>query len=279
MTSHLRLLHRLKRGLRVVHFNWPYYLLSGFITFVILAVSPLLPRFLEPAVCAAVFCMIFWSLGSIIASCWIYGFSGLYGYRALQSILPDKSLRWANLHAGLNEAGCDLRRMFGDGINLDVFDPILMTAGSLRRARKKAILNHSCDPRSLPIASRSLDAVFVIFTAHEIRDKDACDAFFSEVRRVLCAGGLLVLIEHVRDLPNFLAFGPGFLHFQPDRRWIHPRPGFEMSRRFRITPFVQIYVFREVSHDIADGDSSLGSFPARSGGSARRFSAAVSVEG
>jgi hypothetical protein len=54
-----------------------------------------------------------------------------------------------------------------------------------------------------------------------------------------------VLVEHSRDWANFLAFGPGFLHFFTERAWRHAAEAASLSIRMHrtITPFVHVFVF------------------------------------
>jgi hypothetical protein len=69
----------------------------------------------------------------------------------------------------------------------------------------------------------------------------------TEVRRVLTPGGYVVLVEHVRDLANFMVFGPGFLHFLPAGEYRHlaSMTGLEVIREVRMTPFVRILLLRK----------------------------------
>jgi hypothetical protein len=53
-------------------------------------------------------------------------------------------------------------------------------------------------------------------------------------------------MEHARDSWNFLAFGPGFLHFFPQRAWRQAarQAGLEVRTEFAMTPFVHVFVMR-----------------------------------
>jgi len=53
----------------------------------------------------------------------------------------------------------------------------------------------------------------------------------------------------LRAVVNFLAFGPGFLHFHSRRTWARcfSRTRFDIHREFPITPFVRVFVLRRLT--------------------------------
>ncbi|MDB6016951.1 MAG: Methyltransferase type 11 [Pedosphaera sp.] len=194
----------------------------------------------------------FWMIFSLVVSHWVYDCSKIYHWTWLAETLPQPPRHWANIHAGLDESSPALHRLFPGtaGTILDIFDSREMTEPSIAAARSQTtnpLSATSADFRSLPLAVSGMDAVFLIFAAHEIRRADSRRQFFMELSRALKPSGCVVLVEHLRDWPNFLAFGPGFLHFHSRRTWLQTarQAGFAIRQEFSITPFVRIFVLQK----------------------------------
>jgi ubiquinone/menaquinone biosynthesis C-methylase UbiE len=131
--------------------------------------------------------------------------------------------------------------------NWDIFDSTTMTEPSIIRARsiRRSDKNASwADFRALPGEDKSFDTVFAMFVLHEIRDNGDRAKCLREVARCLSDDGRLVIVEHLRDLANSVAFGPGFLHFLPRSTWLEAcaSAGFTVEREASLTPFVRVFV-------------------------------------
>ena len=163
---------------------------------------------------------------------------------------PARPARWLNLHAGLDESTPALRRLLGgSGRTFDIYRADAMPERSIARARRRAATDATTQPAdfaNLPVESGSVDAAFLLFAAHELRDARDRLALFLELRRALRPGGRVFLCEHLRDAWNFAAFGPGFLHFLPRAAWtrVAAESRFDVEREFAITPFVRAFVLR-----------------------------------
>jgi SAM-dependent methyltransferase len=130
---------------------------------------------------------------------------------------------------------------------LDHFDPQWMTEPSIRRARLR------CPPAegtisapfdAWPTPSASTDLVIGMLAIHELRSEAERARWFTQARRALRPGGRVVIAEHVRDAANFLAFGPGALHFHSPSSWQRSWEAASLRARdeFRVTPWVRIFV-------------------------------------
>jgi len=239
--------------LQILRYNQPVFAKTGMAALAaILAVVLLpMPRFVAVLATAATAAALLWSASSLLVSHWIYDRSPLREWDWLAGLFPAPPRRWTSLHAGLDETFGALARIFPAeaGTVLDIYDPVEMTEPSIARARRLS-LDRSAKPadfRSLPLPDGSQDAVFLIFAVHELRRPESRLRLFQEIARVLAPGGRAVLVEHLRDGRNFLAFGPGFLHFLPRREWLRvaAAAGLAVREERRVTPFVAVLVLEK----------------------------------
>ena len=196
---------------------------------------------------------LFWLCSSLLVSHYIYDRFPLYDLSWLALSLSKAPGRWVNIHAGLDETSDLLTALFpsSEGKVLDIFDSREMTEPSIEQARRTAPTSVQAIPadwRALPLPDNELDAAFLVFVAHELRRHEARVQLFRELARVLRDGGEVALVEHSRDWANFLAFGPGFLHFFSKRAWMRAADAARLQVRtdFSLTPFVHVFILRRI---------------------------------
>ena len=241
--------------LAILRYNWHFYAASIVALIVIGALLDLfhLPLAIETLLIAAAALTAFWAVSSLFVSYYVYDLEGVTRWNWLPSILAFPPQRWLNIHAGLDPSTLLLAQFFPNTNYqvLDIYDPVEMTEPSIARARTQASRPHtSAQPAltaqldALPIRDHDRDTVFLLFAAHEIRDPIRRTLFFSEAARVLANSGQLLLVEHLRDWRNFVAFGPGFLHFHSRSEWLRVArtAGLTITREDSITPFVRYFL-------------------------------------
>ena len=71
--------------------------------------------------------------------------------------------------------------------------------------------------------------------------------WLKECKRVCKTNAKVVLIEHLRDLPNFLAFSIGFTHFFSKNTWVSDfnKAGFTLDNSLKFTRFMSILTFKK----------------------------------
>jgi SAM-dependent methyltransferase len=240
---------------QIVRYNWGLYALTLLAAILCMTAATLLRS--RPAGIVALLgvTLICWMATSLFASHYIYDRSGLYDFRWMLERLPRQPSTWVSIHCGLDQSSHILLSLFPKAKRrvLDIYDPREMTEPSIARARGSNLVSLEtmrANFRRLPMPTATCDTVFLIFAAHELRNRSSRREFFAEVARVLHASGSVVMMEHLRDLPNFAAFGPGFLHFQSRREWIDVAASAHLAvaNEFSITPFVRVFLLAH-KHD------------------------------
>lgn len=188
---------------------------------------------------------------SLIISAYVYDFSGFYKLNWLDEIEVSKSGKVINIHAGFDETSMLFQQKMPNAelLMYDFYNPKKHTEVSIKRARKaySVIKNtQNVSTKSLPLKDREVDTVFAIFSAHEIRDENEREIFFKELKRIIKPDGQIVLVEHLRDLPNLLAYNVGFFHFMSKTSWykLFNKVDLSVSKKLKCTPFVSIFILK-----------------------------------
>ncbi|MEV7213463.1 methyltransferase domain-containing protein [Kitasatospora cineracea] len=214
----------------VVRYNWPLYAAGGLAAGAGLLLSRRLPRpaaGLARAGAAAAAALL---ASSTAATWWVYDRSELRTFDWLAELLPAGPGEHLVLSSGLDEASRPVAARWPQHPQtvVDLYDPVLMTEGSIRRARRHVPPAPGTLPGRhdrLPVATGSADTVLAVFAAHELRRTGDRHGLFAECARVLRPGGRLVLVEHLRDAANTAVYGPGAQHFFSRQDWLRAAAG------------------------------------------------------
>jgi hypothetical protein len=235
----------------IARFNWPFYFSAAVVMVLsILAIFLFRETWLTVAAILILLGSAYFIFISLGVSHWVYDRSDLYRWKWLTKALEETDRnRMIFCHSGFDD-GSDLLKLETpetEWLVLDHFDPVSMTEASIQRARRWA--PPTAGTLAVPHDCWSIDDgwanVVVGFLAiHEFRSVEERAAWFREAKRCLADHGKIVIVEHQRDLANFLAFGPGVFHFHSARAWRESweRAGLQEVRSFRITPWIQVTV-------------------------------------
>jgi hypothetical protein len=235
----------------IARLNWPYYAAAA--VMLVLSAWGLTQR---PKLELGIICgfalagAVYFLFVSLAISHVIYDRSDLYRWGWLERALRGaKPTGMVFCHCGFDEASRALRERFGNirWLALDHFDETRMTEASIRRARRMFAPAPGTVPAKFdrwPAEAAGADVIFGLLAIHELRSEAEREAWFLEAKRCLTPGGRVVLTEHTRDFANFLAFGPGFVHFHSRASWRRSweRAGFNCLDEFKLTPWIRVFV-------------------------------------
>jgi ubiquinone/menaquinone biosynthesis C-methylase UbiE len=203
--------------------------------------------------------LLFWSIVAsflygltmpLFISAYVYDFSGYYSFQWLEkySVSDSNTNQIININAGFDETSFIIKNHFPKS-NLKVFDfynATQHTEPAIVRARKVSLVypeTQQIKTNSIPLTDKSVDIIFLLSAAHEIRSSDERIRFLKECYRVCKPNGKLIMVEHLRDFPNFLAFSIGFTHFFSRSTWqqAFKQAGFLSFHEEKFTPFISIF--------------------------------------
>lgn len=186
----------------------------------------------------------------LIVSAWVYDFSGYYTFQWLKKIInnSDGVNQIVNINAGFDETSFIIEEKF-PGAEIKVFDfynASRHTEPAIKRARKVSLVYPNTQPiasHSIPLEDKTIDIVFLLSAVHEIRKHDEKVQFLKECHRICKPDGIVIMVEHLRDFPNFLAFSVGFTHFFSRSAWknVFERAGFSSFQETKFTPFMSVF--------------------------------------
>jgi hypothetical protein len=233
----------------IIRFNWHFYVLTIVACCSLYALCFVLrPEFFWIINVATLY-VIATTLVSLIASYYVYDCSGFYELDWMNILNVGEGTKIVNINAGFDETSALLKTKFPKAKLqvFDFYDPIKHTEVSIARARK-AYTPYPNTKRittnDVPLEAESVDLILNIFAAHEIRDKTERIEYFKQLKKQLKCDGQCVVVEHLRDPINFLAYNIGFLHFFSYRQWQSDfkAAGLIVDSEIKITPLVSIFV-------------------------------------
>lgn len=228
----------------IIFFNWHFYLLGVVVLSLIILINYLFPNQNYSLLLTIILIALAPLLVSLLVSFYIYDLSDLYQLNWLEDLNGKKTL---SVNAGFDETSPIIISKYPlTALTVcDFYDPHKHTEVSIRRARKRYPPYPSTIQVSttmLPFPNNNFALSFAILSAHEIRNNKERVQFFLELSRV--TSGQIFVTEHLRNIPNFLAYTIGFFHFYSRKTWINTfeKANLKVIREIKSTPFVTTFI-------------------------------------
>lgn len=236
----------------ILRFNRHLYLMSVGLIFFLFLISHILSDPYLTLVYVLQNLIVVTTLISLVVSFYIYDLSGLYKFDWMNELSIVSGTRIININAGFDETSALLSLKFpsADLTVYDFYNPLKHTEVSIKRARKAYLPFEgtlTISTQLLPLPDHYADYIFLIFSAHEIRDENERNVFFNELKRIIKPDGKIVLLEHLRDVTNFFAYNIGFFHFLPKSSWYDTFKHAELKviKEAKLTPFINRFTLEK----------------------------------
>ena len=233
----------------ILSFNRHFYVF-GLIALTILIASRMIFHWPGPLFWLIIFAFLYGLIMPLIVSAYVYDFSGYYNFNWLKAfqIEDSNTKQIVNINAGFDETSFIIKNRFPQS-DLKVFDfynAERHTEPAIIRARKVSLVypnTQQISSNSIPLKDNSVDIIFLLSALHEIRSPEEKVQFLKECHRICKQNGKIILVEHLRDFSNFLAFSVGFTHFFSKRVWekAFKKAGFSSFVETKFTPFMSIF--------------------------------------
>jgi SAM-dependent methyltransferase len=235
--------------LNILSFNRHFYVF-GLIALGLIIASHIIfnwPDFLFWIIIAA---FLYGLIMPLIVSAYVYDFSGYYNFNWLKkyNIEDSDQKQILNINAGFDETSFIIKNIFpkSDLKVFDFYDAKRHTEPAIIRARKVSLVYPNTQQivsNSIPLKDSSVDVIFLLSAAHEIRSHEEKVQFLKECHRLCKPNAKVIMVEHLRDFPNFLAFSVGFTHFFSKLTWqkAFKQAGFSSFTETKFTPFMSVF--------------------------------------
>lgn len=240
---------KLQGVLNILSFNRHFYII-GLLVLAALVASYYLFEWPAAVFWVIIIAFLYGFLMPLIVSAYVYDLSGFYNFHWLKGQVDNEERvnQLVNINAGFDETSFIIENKF-PGSNLKVFDfynAQQHTEPAIKRARKVSLVypdTKQIPSDHIPLKDNTVDIVFLLSAVHEIRSHDEKVQFLKECHRLCKPGGKVIMVEHLRDFPNFLAFTVGFTHFFSRAAWkkAFASAGFSSFRETKFTPFMSIF--------------------------------------
>jgi hypothetical protein len=235
----------------IIRFNWHFYAIAALFISLLLVMSEFFYPDYRHVFLLVAFAVVFSTTVSLFVSYYVYDVSDLYNFTWTEKLKAQQPAAIVNIHAGFDETSAIISHIFPRAslFVFDFYDAAKHTEVSIARARKAYAPfpgTISINTANLPLKSNNVGFIFNIFALHEIRNREERIAFLKMQKEKLKPNGRCIVVEHLRNVPNFLAYNIGFFHFLSQTEWLNNfrEAGLAVVETATHTPFVSVFILK-----------------------------------